>query len=608
MSERTVTIAGAAGAWGDSSRSTPQLLADGRADYVMYEGLAEITMAILTRQQLADPRRGYATDIVQTIAEHLAAYSAHGMRIVTNAGGMHPAAAAAVLREAADVAGLDLRIATVTGDALLERLHELGDLRETTLGTPVDPSTISLNAYLGARPVAAALDAGADVVVTGRVVDSALVLGPLLHEFGWRVDDHDLLSAGSLAGHLLECGAQSVGGLLTDWEDTGSWVDPSYPMAEVRADGSFVLTAARDGDGLVDVRTTAEQLLYEIGDPRAYLLPDVVCDWTQVRLTQVGPDRVEVSGALGHAPPPTLKACAQVQDGWRATSLVGIAGRDAGAKGARAGRDLLARGDRMLAERGMAAWRATSVEVLGARAQFGPGSAPDPTATEVVVKIAVHHDDRGAVGMFVREVPSIGLAGPPGVTGGGAGLPRPTPLLRLDNFLVPRELVPAVVELDGAHVEVVDVRPEDCRPVQPRPLTDDAPRPESDEPAATLPLLAIAHGRSGDKGADVNIGLRARHPDLLPLLRAAVTTAVVADHLAHLGASAVERFDVPGVDAVNLLLRGGLGAGGTASLRWDPQGKAAAQQLLELPVAVPRRLLDHPALRLLPEVVAARGH
>jgi hypothetical protein len=598
--DRTVTIAGAAGAWGASARSTPQLLADGRADYIVYEGLAEITMAILTRQLLEDPARGYARDLIETVAANLAAFRERGTRVVTNAGGMNPAGAAAVIRAAAERADLDVRVATVTGDDLRPRLDEL---REA--GHDIAPATVSMNAYLGARPIAAALDAGADVVVTGRVVDSALVLGPLVHEFGWGRDDLDLLSAGSLAGHLLECGPQSVGGLLTDWEDTASWAEPGYPLAEVRSDGSFVVTAPEDSDALVDVRTVTEQLLYEIGDPAAYVLPDVVCDWTGVTVTEVGDGRVEVRGARGRPPTPTLKAPAQVVDGWRVLSLLMIGGRDAAAKAERAARDLLTRGRRMLAERGLEDFRAVDVEVLGAEATYGPHARRDDTR-EVVLKLAVHHDDRDALIAFVREVPSIGLAGAPGITGGGAGLPRVTPLVRLDGHLVDRALVPATVALDGEPVAVTDVDPGACRPL-PEPATPaPSPAPPSDDDDVVLPLIAVAHGRSGDKGADVNIGIRARHPDLVDLVRSQVTAEAVADHLAHLGADRVERFDLPGVDAVNLLLHGGLGAGGTASLRYDPQGKAVAQQLLDLPVRVPRRLLDHPALRAVAEVVAAR--
>lgn len=578
-----VVLSGAAGAWGDSSLSTPQLLADGRSDYIVYEGLAEITMAILSRAKAKDPDQGYARDIIETIFRNLDGYRAAGMKVITNAGGVNPHAAARLIASAND----DARVAVVTGDDITGD----GDLLASAglSGMPM-----SANAYLGARPIAAALDAGADVVVTGRVADSALFLGPLIHEFGWAPDEYDLLSAGSLAGHLLECGPQSTGGLLTDWEDTTSWANPGFPIAEVSADGTFFVTAPEGTDALVDERTVAEQLLYEIGDPRSYLLPDVTCDWADVQVETIGDNRVVVSGARGIRPPETLKACAQIPDGWRTQFLLMIGGRDAVAKAERVGRDLVARGRDMLERAGLGDFQATDVEVLGGEATYGPHTRTQDSR-EVVLKIAVHHDSRDAVGVFIREVPSIALAGPPGVTGGGSGLPRPTPLIRLECFPVERDRLSPVVELAGEPLAFEDVD------VSALPRAESSPVPEYpsvdlSERTVTVPLVAIAHGRSGDKGADVNIGVRARHADFFPILRLELTAGRVAEHLAHLGALKVERFELPGIGAVNFLLVGGLGAGGTASLRFDPQGKAVAQQLLDIDVAIPARMADHPAL------------
>ena len=292
--EQEVVIGGAAGAWGDSALALPQLLDSNRCDYILLEALAEITMGILTRAHAKDPSLGYATDVIEAIGRDLPRIAEQGVRVVTNAGGVNPAGAAAALRVAAGRTGAALRIAWVEGDDLLDRIGELEalGLRDTGSEESLPLAPLSFNAYLGARPIAAALDAGADIVVTGRCVDSALALGPLIFEYGWGVDDLDALSHGSLAGHLLECGPQSTGGLLTDWQDVESWHDIGYPVAECRADGSFTLTKPDRTGGLVDVRGVAEQLLYEIGDPGAYLLPDVTCDWRHVQLEQAGADRV----------------------------------------------------------------------------------------------------------------------------------------------------------------------------------------------------------------------------------------------------------------------------------------------------------------------------
>lgn len=575
---RQIVIGGAAGMWGDSVLATPQLLADGRCDYLIYEGLAEITMAILTKARNKDPQQGYARDLIAIIGNHLTAYREQRIKVVTNAGGVNPAAAAQVLTAAAEAAGIPLAIATVTGDDVLEQMNSL------------PAATVSANAYLGARPIAAALDAGADIVITGRVVDSALVLGPLIHEFEWAPDALDALAGGSLAGHLLECGPQSTGGLLSDWRDTVSWADPGFPIAMVEADGAFELTVAAENNGVVDRRTASEQLLYEIGDPTAYLLPDVTCDWSQVTITERATNRVRVAGALGRPPTPTLKVCAQVADGYRAAVQFFVGGREAVAKAHRAGDDLVKRARRLLAQRGFDDFRDINVHVVGSEASYGP-HARDTGSREALLWIAAHHDDRDALTSFVREFPSIGLAGPPGIGGAAsAGLPKPSPVLRIENALLPRDSLQARLTVGGEAQEYADVPLDLCRPVEGR--GPDCPVREPTTAAATVstPLIRIAYGRSGDKGDSVNIGIVARRPDFVPLIADQLTAAAVADWLEHLGATRVERFALPGIAGFNFLLHQGLGASGAASLRIDPQGKAVAQQLLDFPISIPAEM------------------
>ena len=612
--ERVVVIGGAAGAWGDSSFAAPQLLDSGRCDYIFFEALAEVTMGILTRAREKDPALGYATDVIGMIGRDLPRFSEQGVRVVTNAGGVNPKAAADLLRSMAERAGVPIRIAWVEGDSLMDRREEISALGLTEMsdGSPPVAGPMSFNAYLGARPIAAALGAGANVVITGRCVDSALALGPLIHEFGWGPADLDALSQGSLAGHLLECGPQSTGGVLTDWEDVSSWHDLGYPMAECRADGSFVLTKPEGTGGLVDVRTAAEQLIYEIGDPGAYLLPDVTCDWRQVELTQVGTDRVQVRGALGKAPPSTFKACAQLVDGYKISGLVFIGGREAVKKANRFGSAFIRRAESLLEREGFARLRDVDIEILGAESTYGPHARATGTR-EVIVKIALHHDSRRALGAVVRELGSFGLI-VAGLTAGGRGLPKPTPLVRLRSYLVPRELFCPEICLDGERIpyEEPEVmpgsvsRPEVALPTEPFQVDD----------PVELPLIAVAHARSGDKGADSNIGVRARDPDFLPLLRHQLSAEAVRGWFAHRmgsralaqahGLQPVERYDLPGVHALNFLLRDSLGGGGIASLRFDPQGKAYAQQLLDMPMQIPANWLTHPSLANTPEVQDAR--
>lgn len=565
--------------WGDSALATPQLLDDGRCQYLMYEALAEITMAILTKAHAKDPTQGYARDIIKIIIDALPRLN--GVKVITNAGGVNPIAAANVIREAAAGAKLNIRVAAVTGDDLMSKCSEIG----------VTAAPVSFNAYLGARPIAAALDAGADIVITGRCADSALALGPLIHEFGWKIDDYDKLSAGSLAGHLLECGPQSTGGLLTDWKDTKSWAISGFPIAEVTEDGVVTIRIASGTDGLVDRRTVTEQMLYEIGDPTAYLLPDVACDWTQVKVRDIGPNRVSVMGAKGTAPPSTLKACAQIADGYAGQITFFVGGRDAVAKARRLGQNVLSRMSKLLPQHGFADFRKTHVDVVGSEDGYGEHARAAATR-EVVLRVGVHHEDRKAVTFFIREFPSIALAGPPGVGTFIRGLPQPSPLLRLETHFVPRNMLSAEVTIGDRSFVVDDVPLSHCLADR-RGGPDAAVPPIVKEPTVSVPLMTIAHGRSGDKGDSANIAIIARSPDFEPIVHAQVTKEQVGAHLRHLQASSVKRFVLPGVHAVNFLLMDALGGGGTSSLRLDTQGKAFAQQLLDMPIQIPERLLAH---------------
>ncbi len=613
--ERVVVIGGAAGAWGDTSFAAPQLLDSGRCDYIFFEALAEITMGILTRARQKDPALGYATDVIRMIGRDLSRFDEQGVRVLTNAGGVNPKAAAEVLRDLAEQAGVSIRIAWIEGDDLMGRLAELGELglREMGDGSSLADDPLSFNAYLGARPIAAALDVGADVVITGRCVDSALALGPLIHEFGWGPGELDALSQGSLVGHLLECGPQSTGGVLTDWEDATDWASLGYPMAECRADGSFVVTKPEGTGGLVDVRTVSEQLLYEIGDPSAYLLPDVTCDWRGVELAQLGPDRVGVTGALGRAAPPTFKACSQVVDGYKVTGMLLIAGRDAVKKAEHFGEAFVQRAERLLEREGLGPLRDVDIELLGAESTYGPHARAADTR-EVVVKVALHHDSRTALAAVVRELGSFGLV-VPGLTAGGRGLPKPTPVVRLRSYLVPRDRFRPEIYLDAQPVRYDEPMP--APGVASAPQKPIAAESFAVDDPVEVPLIAIAHARSGDKGADANIGVRARHPDFLPLLRDQLSAEVVAEWMSHLIGSGtftqvhsvvptftqvhnvvpVERYDLPGIDALNFVLRDALGGGGIASLRFDAQGKAYAQQLLDLPLKIPTTWQTHPAIK-----------
>jgi hypothetical protein len=604
--DRTIRIGGASGFWGDSMVAAPQLVATGALDYLVFDYLAETTMAVLAGARAKRPELGYATDFVDIAMKAvLPEVMRQGIKVVANAGGIHPQGCADALRALADSLGLKPRIAVVLGDdvsPLLPALRTAGT-RDLATGQPLPERVLSANAYLGALPVARALAEGADIVITGRCVDSAVTLGPLMHEFGWTAQDHDLLAAGSLAGHLIECGCQATGGLHTDWQDIPDWPDIGYPVLECHADGRFVVTKPEGTGGRVLRAAVAEQLLYEIGDPGAYLLPDVSCDFRHVRIEQQGPDRVEVSGARGTPPTAQYKVSATALDGFRCAGTLVIVGMDAAAKARRTGQAILQRVRRILQAQGLPDFKATAVELLGAETLYGP-HARTGAAREVMLRVVADHAMKPALEIFAREIAPAGTSWSPGTTSPGGGRPSPSPLIKPLAFFVDKAAVPVQVVMDG-QVLVVEVPlagpvlPVDLplagRAAPPQDLPEPAPWVDSlagdVEPQIEVPLVRLAWARSGDKGNTANIGVIARRPEWLPLLWARLTPQAVHAHLAHLVLGPVERFHLPGISAMNFLLHEALDGGGPASRRMDPLGKGLAQILLDMPVRVPAEWL-----------------
>ena len=596
MTKDTLRIGGAIGFWGETSVATPQLLAAG-VDYLVYDYLAEITMSIMARARATDRERGYATDFVSAVIRpNLAGIARQGVKVVSNAGGVNPDACARAIRALVDEAGLDLTVAVVRGDDLTERIAHLAgaDVREMFSGAPLPSAEriASVNAYLGALPIAAALDAGADIVVTGRLVDSAVTLGACLHEFGWAADDYDAMAGASLAGHILECSTQATGGNFTDWDTiAGGIADIGYPVAELFPDGSFVCTKPEGTGGLVSVGTVAEQMLYEIGDPQAYVLPDLVCDFSGVALEQIGPDRVRVSGARGAPPTDTYKVSATFADGFRGGQLLFFYGYDADRKARAYGDAALARARTRLERQGLPDFAETLIEVFGDESHYGPARRIDG-AREVTLKIAAKHADQRGIATLLQETIGAALSAPPGLTlFSGGGRPRPSPVVRLFSFLWPKTDVPVTVEIDGTASPAAPSpgMPFEASAIE-RPVPPAAPDPADD--TVEVPLVKLAWGRSGDKGDKANIGIIARRSEYLPYLWAALTEQAVAARFAHFLEGPVERFLLPGSSAINFLLHDVLGGGGVASLRNDPQGKGYAQVLLDHPIPVPAALAE----------------
>lgn len=588
QTHKTVRIGGASGFWGDSMVGAPQLVRQGDIQYLVFDYLAETTMALLTAARRKSDTAGYATDFVDVAMRSVIQdIGPRGIKVLANAGGINPQACADALRKLMDEMGVQLKVAVVEGDNLATRLPALIAAGTTDMfsGQPLPETTLSANAYLGAWPVAAALADGADIVITGRCVDSALVLGPLIHAFGWQATDLDQLSGGSLAGHIIECGCQATGGLHTDWEDVPDWAHIGYPVVACEADGSFTVSKPAGTGGIVRAAAVAEQLLYEIGDPSAYMLPDVVCDWRHVRIQQVDAEHVRVDGAKGRPPTPHYKVSATAMDGFRCAGTMVIVGIDAVKKAERTAHAILQRTRAIFQQLGWPDYTATHVEVIGAESLYGPHSQTRH-AREVMMRLVVNHPKKEALELFAREIAPSGTSWSPGTTSPGGGRPGVSPLIRPLSFLIPKAELTVTVCTEGQTraVKIPVGMPLEGGSLGGPGHTDFNPAQHPSRPGR---LIDLAWARSGDKGDISNIGVIARSPALLPWVLSQVTPAAVASYMAHLVQGKVERFEVPGLSAINLMLHGALDGGGPASMRMDPLGKGMGQILLDMPVRVP---------------------
>jgi hypothetical protein len=449
-----VRIGNGCGFWGDNLDAPVLLAEQGHLDYLTLEYLAELTMSILALQKQREPQAGFATDFLDVLDRLVPILRTQpNLKIITNAGGMNPPACAARARTILDRAGLKNHIvATVSGDDLLPRLDTLlaagQTLSNLDTGEPlstIGARVVSANAYLGARPIVAALEQGAALVITGRVADASLTVAPAVHELGWAWHDWDRLAAGTVAGHLIECGAQATGGLWCNWQEGGDLANVGYPIAVIDRDGSFEITKPPDTGGAVHIETVAEQLLYEVGDPAAYLTPDGTADFTSVTVRQSGPDCVRVEQARGRAATDTYKVSIAYRDGFMASGTLVILGPDASAKARSCGTMILQRLHRAGIE-----LEQSNIECLGA-GDCVPGvvaARSDPP--EVVLRVSVRDSRKGAVERFAKEFAPLVTSGPPGVTGYTTGRPPVREVFAYWPALVAKSAVTPEVRLHRA--------------------------------------------------------------------------------------------------------------------------------------------------------------
>ncbi len=449
---KIVRVGAGQGFWGDWLEAPRRQVEGGPIDYLMLDYLAEVTMSILQKQKERDPAMGYARDFLGAMESVLGPVVEGKVRVIANAGGVNPPACAAALQEMAGRTGARkrLRIGVVTGDDLLPRIDELvgagHPLANMDTGEPlstVRDRVLSANAYIGSDPIVEALSKGAQVVVTGRSTDTALTMAPLRHEFGWAADDWNRLAAGIIAGHIIECGAQCSGGnCLYDWRSIPDLANVGYPIVEATADGSFAITKHPGTGGRISVRTVTEQLVYEMGDPHAYITPDVIADFTSIQVADDGPDRVRVFGIRGAPSTDKLKVSIAYRAGFKAVGTLVYSWPDALEKAQVADRILRERLDRL----GLR-FDKVLTEFVGATATHGPLTPPGAELSEVQFRIGVRGEDRKSVERFTREIAPLVLNGPPSVTGFAGGRPKVEEIVAYWPALVDKRVVTTAVEM-----------------------------------------------------------------------------------------------------------------------------------------------------------------
>lgn len=585
MTAPPLRIANCSGFYGDRFAAMREQLEGGPIDVLTGDYLAELTMLILWKARQRDPGGGYASTFAAQLEEVLGVCVERGVKVVSNAGGLNPAGLAARLREAAASAGVEATVAHVEGDDLMGRLGELGgEVRHFDSGDPLAAAgvvPITANAYLGGGGIARALAEGADVVVTGRVADASLVVGPAVHHFGWQSDDWDRLAGAVAAGHVLECGAQATGGNYSFFREPAGLEHPGFPIAEIHPDGSSVITKHSGTGGEVSVGTVTAQLLYEIDAP-GYVAPDAVARFDTIRLEQEGEDRVRLSGVRGQPAPAALKVAVNHVGGHRNSMTLVLVGLDIEEKAALVERTLRARLEGRQEPR--------HLEFRLARTDRADAATEAEAAATLTIEARDPDPDR--VGRrFSSAVVELALSSYPGffATAPPAGA---TPYGVLWPALVDRRLVTEVVVAgDGRRLPVSPAAAAEAA-TAPVPAPPSVPAVEVSGPTRRVPLGEVVGARSGDKGGNANLGVWARSDPAYAWLAGFLTTEALVELIPEAAGLEVRRYELPNLRALNFVLVGLLGEGVAATARFDPQAKSLGEFLRSRRVDAPVAVLD----------------
>jgi Acyclic terpene utilisation family protein AtuA len=587
---RPIRIGNCSGFYGDRASAMADMASAGGIDVLTGDYLAEVTMLILGKARAKDPTKGYAATFLHHLDAALEHLVTNRIRLVVNAGGLNPAGLATATRELAARRDFEVRVAHVDGDDVFDRLETLSQavhtLRHLNGGEPLSSwphRPLTANAYLGGFGIASALEHGADIVITGRVADASLVVGAAAWWWGWTPDDHDALAGAVCAGHVIECGAQATGGNFSGFRDLTDLDDPGFPVAEIAADGSSVITKHAGTGGAVTENTVKAQLLYEIGEP-AYLNPDVVAHLDTAEVTDLANDRVEIHGVRGSPPPPTTKVAITAVGSWQNSMLLALTGRDIDAKAA-------------LMERSVRRYVASvdgidsvAIQRIG-RAEVDPDTQ---NAGTELLRIAVQGTEAAAGRAFSSRLVELALSSYPGLyvldppqAGSAFGVYWPA--------LLDQTVLDHTVHHHDGITEVIATPPRgrtvNASPVRASPAPPTA-RPEWTDELVEVALSDVIHARSGDKGGDANLGVWVRDRHAWPWLESTLTVDELQRLLPETRELPVERYELAKLGAVNFVIRGLLGAGATSSLRLDAQAKALGEWLRARTIKVPRVLVE----------------
>lgn len=599
MKEKII-IGNAGGFWGDDLDAMRRQLEGGHLDYISTDYLAEITMSILRKQQLKDERMGYVADFVHQLVDVAPLVKKKGTKVIVNAGGMNPLGCAREIIGKLKGTGNELRIAVIEGDNIYPDLNSIypdkatfKNLEDGRNYDEIKDHVQSANAYLGVGPIVKALEEGAQVVIAGRVTDTSISIAPMIYEFGWAMNDWNRLASGLIAGHMMECGAQSTGGNYTDWQKVKKWDNFGYPVTEVKNDGSFVMTKHPGTGGIVNLDTVKEQLLYEMGDPKNYISPDVVVDFSTIRLQEEGPDRIRVFGVKGRPSTPYLKVSMAYMDGYKAKGSLIISGGKALEKARMF--------EQIFWKRLKEDYEKKNTEYIGYNAtHLDLAASNEPN--EILLRFTVYDYDKEKISRFGEHIAPIILSGPPGVAVTG-GRPRPQSVMTYWPTLVSKKLVEAnvtILDLNGnignkwVVSAVLGEEQEDFlveSPSQTSNVVKDPEWPKSED-TKRVKFSDICLARSGDKGDMVNIGVIARSEKIYAFLKQHLTADFLKSMFASLCHGPVTRYELDNLLGLNFLLDHALDGGGTKSLMIDAQGKTFASAFLNQEVEVPAELLD----------------